>query len=98
MKYEEEKALKYKNLLFRDGTVKETYIKLFQYIWKDVAFSFKTSGKPRDSFQDAKKWLILIGVVNGPFKNTSVAKFLWNFSGLAVSIFARLSAPRVSSF
>ena len=42
-------------------------------------------------------WPIL-GVVNGPFKNTGLGKFLWNFSGLAVSIFAQMSASQSLEF
>ena len=37
-----------------------------------------------------RELLTLLGVVNGPFKNTGLAKFLRNFSGLVVSIFARI--------
>ena len=33
---------------------------------------------------------ILLGVVNGPFKNTGLTKCFSNFSGLVVSIFARI--------
>ena len=37
-------------------------------------------------------------MVNGPFKNTGLAKFLRNFSGLAVSIFAWMSASQSLEF
>ena len=41
---------------------------------------------------------IIVGVVNGPFKNMGLPKLVRNFSGLAVLIFARMSASRSLTF